>query len=302
MNRVTLFSNMRVGFRKFSSVVADRATNTHNYISPKPTVKQLSSQSQVKKYSIGKKKYWKEAASLMIVAKDNDSFANAGTEFDYHVLFMKRQGGGNAFGGASVFPGGVVDDADFSPKWLQYFEKLGIKNLSQFGWAHMEGKQRAGPLAASREPGLLPNDVAFRICAIRETFEESGILIADTPANVMQSISNVENKQFSPATLHPDLSPEEFLEWRDRVYKDANQFLVMCQELDVFPNLWALIELSNSLTPRALSRRFDTVFYVSTFDVLPSITIDEREMENKQVMETSSVQYPNSKLQAYSTY
>lgn len=146
----------------YQNVFLSHRGNLFSTISPRAT---LSSQTQVSnKYSIGKKEHWKEAASLMIVAKD-DNFREDG-DFDYRILFMKRQGGGNAFGGTSVYPGGVVDNADFSAEWLQHFRRVGINNLEEFGWSHMKGRQRAGMIAAARDSGLLPNDVAFRICAI----------------------------------------------------------------------------------------------------------------------------------------
>ena len=57
----------------------------------------------------------------------------------------------------------------------------------------------------------IPSEVAFRICAIRETFEESGILL----------LKNLSSKHQSR------LSFDEVQIWRKKVYADASNFLNM---------------------------------------------------------------------------
>ena len=59
----------------------------------------------------------------------------------------------------------------------------------------------------------IPSEVAFRICAIRETFEESGILL----------LKNLSSKHQSR------LSFDEVQIWREKVYADASNFLNMCR-------------------------------------------------------------------------
>ncbi|KAJ8020448.1 Nucleoside diphosphate-linked moiety X motif 19 [Holothuria leucospilota] len=228
-------------------------------------------------------KHWQDAASLMVVAKDTNQPKNS--VFDYKMLFLKRQGGSNAFAGATVFPGGVIDDADFSPEWLHVFGQLGIETVDNFGWEHLKNKPRAGLIASPRAKDLLPNDVAFRLCAIRETFEESGILIASSCDHVKQSITKVSAKTFAPSTFYEGLGEDKFLEWRQKIYNDASQFLVMCKELDIVPNLWSLFEVSNLLTPRSLLRRYDTIFYLTTLDSVPRVIINEKEMASDQRVE-----------------
>src|SRR3982751_4695975 len=77
------------------------------------------------------------------------------------VLLVQRHADSRAFGGAHVFPGGVVDAADSE-----------------------RGPQRASRLsptaAAARlgEPGSTEAALAFWIAAIRELYEETGLLLA----------------------------------------------------------------------------------------------------------------------------
>ena len=59
----------------------------------------------------------------------------------------------------------------------------------------------------------IPSEVAFRICAIRETFEESGILLLKSLADEQQSHLNTEDIQ----------------SWRKKVYADASKFFTMCR-------------------------------------------------------------------------
>ena len=74
------------------------------------------------------------------------------------VLMLKRPSGA-AFGGAWVFPGGTLDNADRDPSL--YRRCLGM------GDAH-----------ASRALSLPRDGLAYWIAAVRETFEETGVLIA----------------------------------------------------------------------------------------------------------------------------
>ena len=48
-----------------------------------------------------------------------------------------------------------------------------------------------------------------------------------------------------------------------------SEFLTMCKELDVCPNIWSLYEWSDWLTPLHLKTksRFDTMFYVASTDI-----------------------------------
>ena len=62
--------------------------------------------------------------------------------------------------------------------------------------------------------------MAFRINAIRETFEETGILLTVDP---------LDQKQLDP-------------EWRDRVHNNPSEFISLCKHLNVCPDIWSLNE------------------------------------------------------------
>ena len=78
------------------------------------------------------------------------------------VLLLKRHGLSDVLGGAYVFPGGKVDEEDAAPA-LQVALDLAPAQLH----------------ARLHEPELAPVDAAaLFVAALRETFEESGVLFA----------------------------------------------------------------------------------------------------------------------------
>ena len=49
----------------------------------------------------------------------------------------------------------------------------------------------------------------------------------------------------------------------------SSEFLTMCKEFDICPNIWSLYEWSDWLTPLHLKTksRFDTMFYIASTDI-----------------------------------
>ncbi|XP_063169331.1 acyl-coenzyme A diphosphatase NUDT19 [Candoia aspera] len=200
---------------------------------------------------------WREAATLLLVAGGGRPPRSAA--FDYQVLLLRRSAESAFLPGVHVFPGGVADAADFSPAWRELLPDAPRCGLGA------EPPARA-PLFAARRPELgaaaLPGDVAFRICAIRETFEESGLLLL-VPADEAAARAD------GPARLLPAerLPPAaQLAEWRRRVQRQPGSFLQLCRSLGCVPHLRALHEWGNWLTPVGRAgpggRRYDTAFYL----------------------------------------
>lgn len=94
--------------------------------------------------------------------------------------------------GLYVFPGGTVDSADANLKWREYFTTFGLNNNRL---ASLVPKTVSRPqIFRSRENELL-REISLRITAIRETFEECGILICrrdrdgDAPSGWAEHVS-----------------------------------------------------------------------------------------------------------------
>lgn len=56
--------------------------------------------------------------------------------------------------------------------------------------------------------------------------------------------------------------------WRDKIRHDASQFLTMCKEIQVEPDVHSLFEWNQYLAAAIAKVRFDTIFYTA---VLPNI-------------------------------
>ncbi|XP_069113283.1 acyl-coenzyme A diphosphatase NUDT19-like [Argopecten irradians] len=231
-------------------------------------------------------KHWKEAATLILVAKRASSVGNriensVRKRYDYDILMLKRSSKSKFMPKLYVFPGGAAHDVDFSKEWLDVFKNCKRDELFEF-----VKQGGVGPPMFSRrrspEFEYIPSELAFRICAIRETFEESGILLvrdASDPRN---------NKSLEPVpilgTCSVSISDSVLQTWRHRVNEDANAFLKMCQELNIIPDVWSLNEWSNWLTPVIMrsgesrsKRRFDTAFYMCVLDHMPTALQDNTE-------------------------
>lgn len=84
-----------------------------------------------------------------------------------------------------------------------------------------------------------------KICAIRETFEESGLLLCSNAAKIPK---------------------DDLLVWRTKVHNDATQFKVMCEQYQISPSIDRLIYYSNWITPVNEKRRYNTHFFLTVLD------------------------------------
>lgn len=82
-----------------------------------------------------------------------------------------------------------------------------------------------------------------KICAIRETFEESGLLLTYPPA------TSIQDKHV----------------WRERVHNDASQFKVLCETHGLVPAVDRLTPFANWITPGAEKRRYNTHFFLTVW-------------------------------------
>ncbi|XP_072043284.1 acyl-coenzyme A diphosphatase NUDT19-like [Amphiura filiformis] len=247
-------------------------------------------------------KTWKEAASVILLAGTKGS-RNPGRNlhrisqsstvprvFDYRVLLLTRNFRGSS-AGAHVFPGGAIDKADFSKSWLELFAEAGVSR--DFGTLSSIKGPRPPMLVADRQLPV-PNDIAFRICAIREAFEESGVLLVkkfpkylytttkeDKYSSHLPQASTKETVPYG-SVLSDDLPSDLLKTWRQRVHKDASQFVTLCKELRCVPDVWALAEWTNWLTPAGNPRRYDTMFYTCCLENVPHVDHDKSEMIQSQ--------------------
>ena len=186
---------------------------------------------------------WRNAATLLLAARNSTPSSTA--KYDYNLLMMKRSRKSKFMPNAIVFPGGVTEKSDFSQTWKQLLEP--VKPLEPL---LLQDVPR--PMIIKSFPGLLEPDIGFRINAIRETFEETGILLH--------------------LSTEDEVKADKFVEWRPKVHKDASLFLKMCKELKVVPDVWSLFEWSDWLVNKLILEIFFLKFQ-SFFVVLLFVTL-----------------------------
>ncbi|MDB5451163.1 MAG: hypothetical protein JWQ52_2291 [Phenylobacterium sp.] len=148
----------------------------------------------------------KPAATILLL-RDDPAF---------EVLMVKRHHQIDFASGALVFPGGKTHAGDHDPAWADHM----------LGWEAFDGDQRA-----------------LRIAAIREVFEEAGILLA---------------RRRNGAPIGGEACP---MEVRAAVDRGETHFLDVVRGLDAQLELAALTVFARWITPPLTPKRFDTWFY-----------------------------------------
>ena len=136
-----------------------------------------------------------------------------------------------------VFPGGRVDEAD---------DDAGLATRSVL----------SADAAAERLGGDLPPATALAayIAAIREAFEEVGVLLADHSMGATMPASEVELA-------------------RARLLVDPGSFPAIAASLDLRLRTDLLVPLSRWVTPPSMPRRFDARFFAAEFPAGAAVTL-----------------------------
>jgi 8-oxo-dGTP pyrophosphatase MutT (NUDIX family) len=144
-------------------------------------------------------------------------------------VFLVRRHHDMAFmGGAYVFPGGRVEASDRRPQWLAFADDVAV--------------------AAAAMPDVdLATAIGFHVAAVRETFEEAGVLLARYPGGV---------------TLAPgdgaDLPAQ-----RRALNAGTTDLLELFQEHRWRLEVTALAYVAHWVTPEIETHRFDTRFFLA---------------------------------------
>jgi 8-oxo-dGTP pyrophosphatase MutT (NUDIX family) len=147
------------------------------------------------------------------------------------VLMVRRNLQSDFVGGAYVFPGGAVDPLDGGPE---------AEVLSQ-------GR---GDVEASILLGIESGGLAYWVAALRETFEEAGLLLATRPGG--------------PPLLAGDEEEEaRFVAERALVNKGRRRFLDLCRDENLQLLVGDVHYFAHWITPRGAPRRYDTRFFVA---------------------------------------
>uniref|UniRef100_A0A915K4Y0 Nudix hydrolase domain-containing protein n=1 Tax=Romanomermis culicivorax TaxID=13658 RepID=A0A915K4Y0_ROMCU len=212
---------------------------------------------------------WRYASTVILATPKDQNIPEVVPNLQ--ILTVKRRADSRVMPGCHTFPGGALDEkADFKPRFAELYmtQILNFKESSNFG-EFFRRRRRPQLIAPAfkffEDKGSCmeiktPADWAFKICALRELFEECGILIG----------WNLETKNLEIRTTADESTDSERLEqYRVLVHNDADQFLKVCQEMNILPAFWLLNEWSDWLTPSIFPEkmRFDGIFYLLALNI-----------------------------------
>lgn len=153
----------------------------------------------------------------------------------FEVFMVRRPANASAFADVFVFPGGTVREDDFStqPGDATFSPDDALAELSRRGGTPPISSERA---------------VAVWRAAIRELFEEAGVLIARDSAGRSLQIS--------------DAAGPRFTEYRRALQAGEKSLAVILGQERLTLDYRRLRYFSHWITPIQLTRRFDTRFFV----------------------------------------
>ncbi|MDJ0920383.1 MAG: NUDIX hydrolase [Henriciella sp.] len=142
---------------------------------------------------------------------------------DLQVLMVKRHYQIDFAAGALVFPGGKSNDEDADPAWDDFCDG-----------------------------GSAGKDRTARIAAVREAYEEAGIILA----------RHQQDRGARGALVGPDIA-KALDPMRAAVDRQEASFLELIQKHDLVLALDTLVHFGHWITPTLMPKRFDTHFYLA---------------------------------------
>jgi glyoxylase-like metal-dependent hydrolase (beta-lactamase superfamily II)/8-oxo-dGTP pyrophosphatase MutT (NUDIX family) len=175
------------------------------------------------------------ASATLVVVRD----APEGIE----VLLSRRAERGDHNSGAWVFPGGIVDPGDAQAA------------------ACCAGLDDA---LANERLGVQSGALSYYVAAVRECFEESGLLFA---ADARGDIVPLDGD--AAAALRA---------WRGPLHRGERTMVELCNAFGLTLALDRLVYLSHWLTPLGRAKRFDTRFFIAAVPPAQTAEFDGTEM------------------------
>jgi 8-oxo-dGTP pyrophosphatase MutT (NUDIX family) len=182
----------------------------------------------------------RDAATVMVVRDQPGGRRGPGFE----VLMVRRALRSAFAGGAYVFPGGAIDPADRSPEIAPF----------------CHGRDEA---EANDQLGVDAGGLAYYVAAVRECFEEAGLLLAADASGETVAIA--------------DHLEEPYASYRRALNDGSGDMVTLCREQSLVLALDRVEYFSHWITPVGAPRRFDTRFFVAEAPPGQSALHDEGE-------------------------
>ncbi len=175
----------------------------------------------------------RDAATVILVRDAPED----GGEPSIEVCMLRRNLDSEFVAGVYVFPGGAVDPEDYGDD---------IEALCP-------GRTDA---EASALLGIPSGGLAFWVAALRECFEEAGVLLAFRPAD--QGGDEVRRLDTTdPASL------ARFVIYRDALNAGTTRLLDVCRTEGLALDVGSVHYVSHWITPELAPRRYDTRFFIT---------------------------------------
>ena len=181
------------------------------------------------------------AAATLVVVRD--------TAEGIEVLLSRRAERGDHNSGAWVFPGGLVDPGDRAAHPFC----AGLNDAS-----------------TSARLGLDEGGLDYFVAAVRECFEESGLLFASDTSGELVRLDDAGD---AGAALRS---------WRTSLHHHERAIGDLCRELGLRLAVDRLHYLSHWLTPPGRLKRFDTRFFIAVAPPAQTAAFDGTEMVEQQ--------------------
>jgi 8-oxo-dGTP pyrophosphatase MutT (NUDIX family) len=166
----------------------------------------------------------------------------------FDVFLLKRHTKSSFMGGNYVYPGGRVDRNDGSSEIYSLCKGINFE----------EAQKILGETFSPEE------SFGHWVAAIRELFEEAGVLLAyDQKGNLFQ-VRNREER-------------EKFLHYRKLLQECKTNISEIAQKEDLLFALDQLHYYAHWITPVARSERFDTRFFIALYPLGQEASHDQRE-------------------------
>jgi glyoxylase-like metal-dependent hydrolase (beta-lactamase superfamily II)/8-oxo-dGTP pyrophosphatase MutT (NUDIX family) len=174
-------------------------------------------------------------SATIVVVRDGDR----GLE----VLLSRRAESSDHTSGAWVFPGGILDPADRAA----HGACVGVDDAE-----------------ASRRLGVEQGGLDFWVAAIRECFEESGLLFAYTAAGSLVDLDGSDAARMAA--------------WRGALHRRERSIAALCESESIRLAADRLVYLSHWLTPLGRAKRYDTRFFIAAAPTGQTALFDGTEM------------------------
>jgi len=190
----------------------------------------------------------KPAATVMLIADRPD----------LQIFMLKRHAKTVFAGGMWVFPGGAVDPED-----------------NQINLDHTDVNESEDPGGLLSETNS--NSLAFYIAAIRESFEESGILFGFRD-NEQQLID-----------FSDDLTRAHFDALRQKLNNQQTNFVDILQQEGLTPAFSSLHPVARWITPLGSPKRFDARFFIAAMPTNQTPIHDDGELVKSDWMRPNDI-------------